>query len=423
MKSVFDRIKKYNSWEGVSFTNGFERSMYLEQIKKYIGSKLIKVIVGQRRVGKSYILRQIMSHLIADYQVNPKNIFYLNKEFTAFDDITTSKKLEEIFQYYISELNVQGKIYLFLDEVQNIEGWENFVNSYSQDFSAEYELFITGSNSNLLSGELSTLLSGRYIEFEVFPFSLDEYSNYHKLSITKEVFIRYLKTGGLPELLNFDDEEMRRHYIEDLKNTIILRDIIQRKNIKDTTLLEDVFKFLITNIGNQTSFLSIVKYFKSKQRKTNYETISSYVNYLVEAFILHEVLRYDIRGKQVLGGEKKYYLNDLSFKNYIFGYNPSDIGYHLENFIYLHLRRKGYQLTVGRVKAKEIDFVAEKLGKIIYVQVAYLLTEPKTLEREFGNLKLINDNHEKIVISMDDIQFSDDDGIKHFRPWEFLNVY
>lgn len=420
MKTVFEKIRKYNPWEGLNYNLGLERDFYIEQIKKYLCNKLVKVIVGQRRTGKSYILRQIMNYLISKHDVNPKNIFYLNKEFTAFDDITTSLKLEELFEYYKSQLEVSGKIYIFLDEVQNITDWEKFVNSYSQDFISDYELFITGSNSTLLSGELATLLSGRYIEFEILPFSLVEFAAYKNRGINKDLFVDYLKTGGLPELLNFNNEEIQRHYVEDLKNTIVLRDIVQRKQVKDLALLEDIFKFIIVNIGNPTSLTSIVKYFKNKQKKTNYETLSTYVSYLLDTFVVHEVERYNIMRKQVLGGVRKYYLNDLAFKNFIFGYYPSDIGCHLENFVFLQLKRMGYRVLVGTINNKEIDFIAQKSGKTIYVQVAYLLNDPETVEREFGNLLSIKDNHEKIVISMDDVKFSDYEGIKHIRPWELL---
>lgn len=420
MKTVFEKIRKYNTWEGLQYNLGFERSSYLEQIKGYIGNKLIKVIVGQRRTGKSYILRQIMNYLITKHAVDPKNIFYVNKEYTAFDDITTTQKLEELFEYYKSHFDIKGKIYIFLDEVQNILDWEKFVNSYSQDFASDYELFITGSNSNLLSGELATLLSGRYIEFGILPFSLVEFADYKNKEVNKELFVNYLKTGGLPELLNFDNEEIQRHYVEDLKNTIVLRDIVQRNQVKDLALLEDIFKFIIVNIGNPTSLSGIVRYFKSKQKKTNYETLSTYVGYLLDTYVVHEAGRYNIRGKQVLGGVRKYYLNDLAFKNFIFGYYPSDIGYNLENYVFLQLKRMGYKISVGVLVDKEIDFVAEKLGKTIYVQVAYLLNSPKTIEREFGNLLSIKDNHEKIVITMDDVKFSDYEGIKHIHPWELL---
>ncbi|MCD4789127.1 MAG: ATP-binding protein [Bacteroidales bacterium] len=421
MQAVFDKIKKYNTWENPNLNTGFERKSYLNKVSKFIGNKLIKVLIGQRRVGKSYILRQIISYLISQKGVNPKYIFYVNKEYIGFDDIKSAADLENLFTFYQNELNVSGKIYIFLDEVQNIENWETFVNSYSQDFTNDYEIFITGSNSNLLSGELATLLSGRYTEFEIFSFSLFEFAEYKSLQINKESFLKYIQMGGLPEMFNFSDEEIQRHYIESLKDTIILRDIIERNKIKDVTLLEDIFKFSAVNIGNLTSFSNIVKYFKSMQKKTNYETISSYINYLKNAFIVHEAERYNLRGKQVLGGVRKYYLNDLAFKNYLFGYYPSDIGYNLENYVYLQLRRMGYKVHIGVFGDKEIDFVAQKHQKTIYIQVAYLLNEPKTFEREFGNLLLIKDNHEKIVVSLDDVKFSNYEGVKHLRPWELVN--
>ena len=421
MKTIFEKIKQYNVWDKRPFDTGFERSLYLNRLTEYIGNKLVKVLIGQRRVGKSYILRQIISYLINHEKVHPKNIFYLNKEYTAFDEIKSAADLEALFVYYRKQLNVSGKIYLFLDEVQNIEKWETFVNSYSQDYTGKYEIFLTGSNSNLLSGELASLLSGRYVEFEIFSFGFDEFAQFKNLEINKETYIKYLQTGGLPELMNLSGEEMQLYYVESLKNTIILRDIISRNQLKDVALLEDIFKFITVNVGNLTSVTSIVNYFKNLQKKTNYETISSYINYLKSALIIHEAERFNIRGKKVLGGVRKYYLNDLAFKNFLFGYYPSDIGYNLENLIFLELRRKGYRIYIGETRNKEIDFVAAKPGKTIYIQVAYLLNEAKTFEREFGNLLSIKDNHNKIVVSLDDIQFSDYEGIKHFRPWEFIN--
>ena len=355
METLLENIRKYNTWEGLQFDIGFERSSYLDQIKSYIGNKLIKVIVGQRRTGKSYIMRQIMNYLISEHAVNPKNIFYVNKEYTAFDDISAMKNLEELFEYYKFHFGIKGKVYIFIDEVQNISDWEKFVNSYSQDFTSDYELFITGSNSNLLSGELATLLSGRYVEFEILPFSLKEFADYNNEEITKNIFINYLKSGGLPELLNFDNEEIRRHYVEDLRNTIVLRDIVQRNRLKDLFLLEDIFKFIMSNIGNPTSINGIVKYFKSKQKKTNYDTVATYIGYLLDTFIIHEAERYNIRGKQILGGVKKYYLNDLAFKIFTLGYYPSDIGCNLENYVFLQLKRMGYKVSVGILNKNEID--------------------------------------------------------------------
>ena len=418
MQKTFNRIKKYNCWEGETFKTGFVRNEYLQRITKFLNSKLIKVIVGQRRAGKSYILRQIMNYIIAEKGVNPKNIFYLNKEYIVYEDIKSAKDLDTLFNYYIEKLNVTGKVYIFLDEVQNIDRWEVFVNSYSQDFTNEYEIFVTGSNSGLLSGELATLLSGRYVEFEIQSFSLFEFAEYLNLEINRETFLKYIQSGGLPEMINFEQDELQRHYIESLKNTIILRDIISRNSVKDITLLMDIFKFISSNIGSLTSISSIIKHFKNKQKKTNYETLTTYINYLKDTFIIHEAERYNLRGKQILGGERKYYLNDLAFKNYLFGYYPTDAGSNLENYVYMQLRRLGYKVMVGVMNNKEIDFIAQTTEKTIYVQVAYIMVEPKTVEREFGNLLSIKDNHEKIVVSLDDIKFSNYKGIKHLHPWE-----
>ncbi len=418
---IFNEIKKYNNWDKVLDSPGFERSFYLNRFNSYLGNKLIKVLTGQRRVGKSYLLRQIINFLITRKSVSPQNIFYLNKEYISFQEINTSVQLELLFKHFLSEIQPEGKVYVFLDEVQNIANWEVFVNSFSQDFSVTCELFVSGSNSTLLSGELASHLSGRYIELEIFPFSFEEYLGIKNLAETRENFIAYLKTGGLPEIYHIDSEEVQRHYADSLKNTIILRDIAARHKIKDLVLLEDIFSFLCSNIGNLTSFSSIVNYFKRKQRKTNYETISTYVEYLTGTFVFHQTERFQLQWKQVLGGEYKYYLNDLAFKNLLFGFRASDIGYNLENFVFIQLKRMGYNVSVGKFKNLEIDFVAQKPGKTIYAQVTYLLNSPKVIEREFDNLLQIQDNHEKFVISLDEVQFSDYKGIKHLRPWELIN--
>ena len=211
--NTFEKAKKYNTWEGVPIQIGYERKQYLEKITKLIDTRLVKVLVGQRCAGKSYLLRQIMNYLTTNKNVNPKNLFFVNKEFIAFDDIQTASDLEELFAYYKDEFEVEGKIYLFLDEVQNIQAWETFVNSYSQDFTKEYELFISGSNSNLLSGELATLLSGRYVEFEILPFGYSEFVQVNELSEGKESFLEYAQTGGLPELFHLNSEELKRNYL------------------------------------------------------------------------------------------------------------------------------------------------------------------------------------------------------------------
>ncbi len=418
MQQIFDNLRRYNCWDGNLFPIGFQRNEYLNNIVNYLDNRLIKVLVGQRRTGKSYLLRQIIKLLIEEKRVNPKNVFYFNNEFIGFDKIRSATDLDTLFMFYKSEIKPEGKIYIFLDEIQNVESWEKFVNSYSQDFTNDYELFITGSNSKLLSGELATQLSGRFVEFHVFPFSFHEYCNYKKSDINRDNFIKYLKTGGLPEMLHLEGEEIKRHYVESLKNTIILRDIVERYKIKDVQLLEDIFGFLIANAGNLTSLTSLVKYFKSKLRKTNYETLSTYVSYLKDTFLIHEASRYQLRGKEKLSGQRKYYLNDLAFKNYLSGYYPFDIGYNLENFIYLQLRISGYKVSVGIINGKEIDFVAEKGEETKYFQVSYVMNDKSTIDREYSNLLLVKDNFRKYVVSLDEIKFSGYKGIEHLWPWE-----
>lgn len=418
MQELFNKIRKYNLWDLNSFNNGYIRTSYLNNIKEYIGNKLIKVFVGQRRVGKSYILRQIMAILVKDYGVNPKNIFYLNKEYLAYDKVSNANDLSEIIEYYKAELKVKGKIYIFIDEVQNIDNWESFVNSYSQDFTQEYEIFISGSNSKMLSGELSSLLSGRYIEFRILPFDLFEYADYNDMEINRETFISFINSSGLPELFNIASEEAKVNYVSALRNSVIIRDILYRFNIKDVVLLDELFAFISLNIGNLTSVSSIIKYYKSKNKKTNFDTISNYLGYLCDTYIISEVEKFNIKGKQLLGGERKYYLNDLGFKNYLFGVSPNDIGNILENFIYNQLLKANYVINVGVWNDNEIDFVATKNNRTVYIQVAYLLNEQKTIDREFGNLLKINDNHKKIVVSLDEIQFTNFKGIKHLLPWQ-----
>ncbi len=304
MLDTFEKIRKYNLWDKKSVNLGFERTSYLSKVSKYIDNKLIKVLLGQRRVGKSYLLRQIIDLLVNEKSVNPHNIFYLNKEYTAFNSINNSGELEELFNFYKRKSKVKGKIYLFLDEIQNIKNRGLFVNSYSQDFSAEFELFITGSNSRLLAGELAGFLSGRYVGFIIHPFSLTEAASFKNKIVDRNFFLDYLQEGGLPELYNLTDEEMRLHYIESLKNTIVLRDIVSRYNIKGVVLLEQILRFALSSIASLTSISSIVNYFKSKQKKTNYETVSSYINYLTEMFIINKSTRYNLKGGEFSEGRR-----------------------------------------------------------------------------------------------------------------------
>jgi len=418
MEEKFDVIRKYNFWDEKNLELGYYRTDYSDRILAYTGNRLVKVLVGQRRTGKSYILRQLIDKLIKK-GISRNNILYINKEYTDFDFITDNTDLDNFVKFYKKHLNVSGKVFLFIDEIQNIAGWEHVVNSYSQDFMDEYEIFITGSNSKMLSGELATLLSGRYVSFEVFPFSFSEYSGILRKECNRQSFIEYMESGGLPELFNLNSDEIRRNYVSAIKDTVLLRDIIQRYSIKEPKLLEDIFVFLVNNASNLISITNIVNYFKSIGRKTTYDTISAYTGYMEDAFLIHKSERYDIRGKETIAGNAKYYVNDLAYKNYLytgFGYG---IGYKLENLLYLKLKRAGYKVYTGVFRDKEVDFVALKDDRILYVQATYLLIDEKTIEREYTPLESISDNYEKVVISLDDICFPQKNGIKHRQIWNF----
>ncbi|MDR1739977.1 MAG: ATP-binding protein [Bacteroidales bacterium] len=397
---------------------GFYRKDYTDKIFTYTGNRLIKVLIGQRRTGKSYILRQLANKLI-DSGIDGKNILYINKEYIEFDFIANNSDLDAFVKFYKKQLGISGKVCIFIDEIQNIIGWEHFVNSYSQDFVDEYEIFISGSNSTLLSGELASLLSGRYVEFEIFPFSFSEYSGILEKEKTKQNFIEYMESGGLPELFNLQNDEIKRNYVSAIKNTVFLRDIIERYSIKEPKLLEDIFVFLVNNAANLISITSIVNYFKNLGRKTTYDTVSAYINYMENSFLIHKSERYDIRGKDTISGNCKYYINDLAYKNYLytgFGYG---VGYKLENLVYLTLKRAGFKVYTGVFRDKEVDFVALKDDRVLYVQASYLMFDEKTIEREYLPLELISDNYEKIVVSLDDTKFPQRNGIKHEQIWNF----
>jgi len=420
MEENFNAIGRYNFWnEKTPEPAGYYRVDYTDPIFSYTGNRLIKVLIGQRRAGKSYILRQLAHKLIRS-GISNKNILYINKEYTDFDFIANYSDLDNFVKFYKKRLGVSGRIFLLIDEIQNIAGWEHFVNSYSQDFIDAYEIFISGSNSKMLSGELATLLSGRYVEFMIFPFSFSEYLGILMKDNTKQNFLEYMESGGLPELFNLQNDEIKRNYVSALKDAVFLRDIIQRYSIKEPKLLEDIFVFLVNNAANLVSITNVVNYCKSLGRKTTYDTVSSYISYLEDSFLVHKSERYDIRGKDTISGNSKYYINDLAYKNYLytgFGYG---IGYKLENLVYLNLKRAGYKIYTGVFRDKEIDFVALKNDKILYVQVTYLLVDEKTIEREYSPLELISDNYEKVVVSLDDLSFPQKNGIKHKQAWKFM---
>lgn len=417
-------MKQYNPWDGKTISTGFKRSFYTTKIEQYVGNSLVKVLTGQRRAGKSYILRQIAMGLI-ESGVSPENILFINREFSAFDFLHTGSDLDSLIELYRETLHPQGREYIFVDEIQNIEGWEKTVNSLSQDYTHESEVFISGSNSSMLSGELASHLSGRYVEFEILPLSYDEWASAKSVPQGRSSYLSYLTDGGLPELLHLGSEEVKRHYVSSLKDTILLRDIIARYQIRDTRMLEDLFVYTVNNATKLATPNTIVKFYKGKGKRVSYDMVASYLSHMAETFLVHKVERYNIQGKETIAGNCKYYINDLAFYNYLYKGFAHGFGYELENLVYLDLRRAGYDVYVGNVhdtrtgEQREVDFVGIKGDRKIYVQATYELKDESTIAREYGALELIGDNYPKYVVSMDEASLPSKDGIMHVHAWDF----
>ena len=416
---MFEMLERNNFWTDEVVGFGYLRAIYLSKLENYLDNNLVKVLLGQRRVGKSYILRMLIDYLISKKGVNPHNILYINMDLHDFNYIKDSQALITTIELYRSNLKPKGKIYLFLDEIQEIKGWEKVINSLSQQYKVQYEIFITGSNANVLYSDLATYLSGRYVSFEVFPFGYGEYCGIKKLEKNKITFLEYLKNGGIPEIYSLNNIELQQNYIASLKDSIILRDIIQKNNVRDVVLLGKLVDFLIDSLGSPFSVNSVVKTLTSSGYRTNNETIGTYLTFLKEAYFIHDSVRYDLKGKKILKGEKKYYLNDLAFKYYLSSSFDFSIGRYLENVIYMELKRQQYKVYTGKINGKEIDFIAEANGDKKYIQVTYLLSDETVINREFGNLELIKDNYEKLVISLDDINMGNREGVKHVNAWTF----
>ncbi len=414
MVDKIDRIARFNFWDG-PLKIGYRRAVYLDRLKKYQSSNLVKVLVGQRRVGKSYILRQVIHDLIAS-GVSPNATLYVNMEYAEYDFIRDADDLIALVNAFFTGDEIP--YYLFVDEIQNIPVWEKAINSLAQDFTRQIFIYITGSNAQLLSSELATYLSGRYIKMLVLPFAFAEYAGMVGRNRDKSTFLTYLGSGGLPELFNLQDDEAKRQYLSAIYDTVILRDIVQRHQIRDIDLLKDIVAFLANNISNLVSIPNLVNYFNSQKRKTNYETVAQYLIYLEQAYIIHRCERYNIKGKDILSGNVKFYLNDLSFKNYLYRGFEHGMGYLLENAVYLQLLHMEYDVYVGQLRDGEIDFVAMRGDRRIYVQSAWSLLAEQTTEREYKPLLSLRDNHRKIVVSTDDIALPDNDGIAHRLVWE-----
>ena len=396
-----------------------KREQYLNRIRPFINNDLIKVLTGIRRSGKSVMLTLIQEELLAS-GVKANQFTSYNFENMSFTHLLTAEKLRDEVVSKIKK--IKGKAYLFFDEIQEVKDWEKCINSLRVEFDCD--IYITGSNAKLLSGELATYLSGRYVEFIVYPFSYFEFTNLYKCKFEtaneKEIFTKYLTLGGMPYLANLNfAEEPSRLYLQDLYNSVVLKDVVKRTNIRDVDLLERIISYVTANVGTIFSATTISKYFKNEGRTVAPETILNYIKACEDAFLFYRVKRQDLQGKKILAVNEKYYIADQGIREAVFGGNMKDINLILENIVFMELLRRGYDVTVGKMGDKEVDFVASKQDQKIYIQVSYLLASEQTIEREFSVLENIRDNFPKYVVSLDDFDMSRN-GIKHKNIKEFL---
>ncbi len=394
--------------------NSIKRNIYLDRIIPFIDKHLIKVIVGQRRTGKSHILKQIMA-LITSSDAFTHHIIYINKEDFEFDFIND---YQDLIKYVEQKSKKSKNLALFIDEIQEIRQFEKaLIHFHTKE---KYDIYCSGSNARLLSGELSTLLSGRYIEFNIYSLTFPEFLDFHQLKYNQDSFDKYMIYGGMPYLLhlNFNDE-MTSDYLRSLYNTIVVKDVITRHAIRNVSFLQNLTVFIADNTGSIISAKKISDYLKSQHMKISSAVIQDYLSFLSDAIFIHKVRRSDLQGKRIFEINEKYYFNDVGMRNSIVGYKVIDIGKMLENIVFIHLKVAGYKITVGVDRNKEIDFVAQKENELLYVQVCYLLKEQSTVKREFGNLQKIKNNYPKMVVSADPHTKTSYQGIKHLNIKEF----
>ena len=396
-----------------------KREMYMSRIRPFIGTELIKVMTGIRRCGKSVMLELIKQEL-TESGVNPTQFISINFEDMNYAHLQTAKALHDEITKRAADID--GKVYLFFDEIQEVKDWEKCINSFR--VSLNCDIYITGSNAKLLSGELATYLGGRYVEFVIYPFSFAEFMELYKTIVPDEpiqkCFQKYLLSGGMPYLANIRYvDEPSRQYLHDLFNSVQLKDIVKRNKIRDMDLLERIIAYVMANVGNTFSAASLAKFLKSEQRTVAPETILNYIKYCCDAYLFYQVKREDLQGKQILASNEKYYIADHGIREAVFGGNMKEINLTLENIVYLELLRRGYEVTVGRYGDKEIDFVCHKRDEKLYVQVTYLLASDETIQREFGAYDNIRDNFPKYVVSLDEFNMSRN-GIKHRNIQDFL---
>lgn len=394
-----------------------QREYYMKQIRPFINTDLIKVLTGIRRSEKSVMLQLIQEELLSQ-QVRPDQMISLN-----FEDLANLPLCQPMALYqWIADkaAAIKGKIYIFLDEIQEVTNWERVINSLRVAF--DVDIYLTGSNAKLLSGELSTYLAGRYVQFVIYPFSYQEFILANQLDDTPQAFQKYLLFGGMPFLMNLHFQEgPSRQYLQDMYNSVILKDIVQRNNLRDVDLLERIIGYALSSIGHVFSASNITKYLKSEHRKVSNDTVLNYLNACTTAYLFYKIPRQDLLGKKLLSINEKYYVVDHGLREAVYGHNARDIDQILENIVCLELLRRGYTVTIGKAGNFEVDFIAEKGNRKCYVQVTYLLASPETIEREFRVYKDIKDNYPKYVVSMDELDFSQD-GIQHYNIRKFLRL-
>ncbi len=398
-----------------------KRETYMSRIRPFIGNDLIKVMTGIRRSGKSVMLELVKEELTESGIPAGQFISISFEDMRNSRLLTASALHEEILK---RAKDIEGKVYLFFDEIQEVADWEKCINSLR--VSLDCDIYITGSNAKLLSGELATYLGGRYVEFVIYPFSFSEFLElFHTVdpnATIQQSFQKYLLSGGMPYLANLRyAEEPSQQYLTDVFNSVQLKDIVKRNKVRDVDLLERIISYAMANVGTAFSATSLVKFLKSEQRTVAAETVQNYIKYCCDAYLLYQVKREDLQGKQILSSNEKYYIADHGIREAVFGGNMRDINLILENIVHMELLRRGYKVTVGRFGDREIDFVCHRRREKLYVQVAYLLATEDTVKREFGVYDLIRDNFPKYVVTMDEVDMSQN-GIKHRNIRDFLTA-
>ena len=392
------------------------RERYLKLIRPFYNQELIKVLIGISRSGKSVILRQIMDEL-KKTNIDDSHIIYINFEDYDYEEYTEPKKLN---RYVKNQIIDDKKYYIFFDEIQNVDEWEKVVNSLRA--TQNTSIFITGSNSDLLSSDLATHIAGRYVSFKITPFTFGEVcelSNIVNNGDIEDAFNDYIKWGGMPQRFMQQDDISRKTYLNDIYDSIIIKDIVKRFNIKDIDLLNRIVTYILTTPSQVFSPDSLKKYMQSDSRNVSLETLYNYVDYITRDNLISKAERYDVRGKRILTGKYKYYLTDLGFTNILSDGKKEQIGAYLENIVYNELIARGFNVNVGTLDSGEVDFIATRFNEKIYVQVTYILSDEKVIEREFGVYKKIEDNYPKYVLSMDKFDLSQN-GIIHKNIIDWL---